>query len=205
MGRWVELGMGLVCNMDGAVGAAATGVCGRPGCGAKLGCCWLCSCRLPSPPVPPCQVIRMAPNLPDPYHTLGLLHEAVGDAKKASLFGFCLLCGGSVRALGLPDPNHALGLPHEAVGDKKFDKKNARSLLGSGLGGWVGGCRQRDWLWEPWLASGPCRPPPYSCMHPLAAAPMQSLAVTGSPHTFPCHPPPCNHTPAISLTSHAVP
>ncbi len=28
------------------------------------------------------QVIRLAPNLPDPYHTLGLLHEAVGDVKK---------------------------------------------------------------------------------------------------------------------------
>lgn len=26
----------------------------------------------------------MSPNLPDPYHTLGLLHEAVGDVKKAS-------------------------------------------------------------------------------------------------------------------------
>ena len=29
------------------------------------------------------EVIRLAPNLPDPYHTLGLLHEAVGNAKKA--------------------------------------------------------------------------------------------------------------------------
>lgn len=28
------------------------------------------------------QVVRLAPNLPDPYHTLGLLHEAVGDLKK---------------------------------------------------------------------------------------------------------------------------
>ncbi|PRW60262.1 general transcription factor 3C polypeptide 3 isoform X1 [Chlorella sorokiniana] len=28
-------------------------------------------------------VIRMSPNLPDPYHTLGLLHEAVGDIKKS--------------------------------------------------------------------------------------------------------------------------
>ncbi|KAI7842713.1 hypothetical protein COHA_003644 [Chlorella ohadii] len=28
-------------------------------------------------------VIRMSPNLPDPYHTLGLLHEAVGDVKKS--------------------------------------------------------------------------------------------------------------------------
>jgi hypothetical protein len=30
------------------------------------------------------QVIRLEPNLPDPYHTLGLLHEAVGDVKKVS-------------------------------------------------------------------------------------------------------------------------
>lgn len=30
------------------------------------------------------EVIRLAPNLPDPYHTLGLLHEAVGDVKKVS-------------------------------------------------------------------------------------------------------------------------
>jgi general transcription factor 3C polypeptide 3 (transcription factor C subunit 4) len=30
------------------------------------------------------EVIRLAPNLPDPYHTLGLLHEAVGDIKKVS-------------------------------------------------------------------------------------------------------------------------
>jgi general transcription factor 3C polypeptide 3 (transcription factor C subunit 4) len=29
------------------------------------------------------EVIRLAPNLPDPYHTLGLLHEAVGNTKKA--------------------------------------------------------------------------------------------------------------------------
>ncbi|EFN59685.1 hypothetical protein CHLNCDRAFT_133218 [Chlorella variabilis] len=28
-------------------------------------------------------IIRLAPNLPDPYHTLGLLHEAVGDVKKS--------------------------------------------------------------------------------------------------------------------------
>lgn len=31
------------------------------------------------------QVVRLAPNLPDPYHTLGLLHEAVGDLKKVRL------------------------------------------------------------------------------------------------------------------------
>lgn len=30
------------------------------------------------------EVIRLAPNLPDPYHTLGLVHEALGDYKKAS-------------------------------------------------------------------------------------------------------------------------
>ncbi len=29
------------------------------------------------------EVVRLSPNLPDPYHTLGLLHEAVGNAKKA--------------------------------------------------------------------------------------------------------------------------
>ena len=36
------------------------------------------------------QVIRMAPNLPDPYHTLGLLHEAVGDTKKVGVRGQAL-------------------------------------------------------------------------------------------------------------------
>ncbi|PSC75147.1 general transcription factor 3C polypeptide 3 isoform X1 [Micractinium conductrix] len=29
------------------------------------------------------EVIRLAPNLPDPYHTLGLLHEATAEVKKA--------------------------------------------------------------------------------------------------------------------------
>ncbi|KAG2713980.1 hypothetical protein I3760_03G004500 [Carya illinoinensis] len=32
------------------------------------------------------EVIRLAPNLPDPYHTLGLVHNALGDEKKASNF-----------------------------------------------------------------------------------------------------------------------
>lgn len=32
------------------------------------------------------EVIRLAPNLPDPYHTLGLVHNALGDDTKASNF-----------------------------------------------------------------------------------------------------------------------
>uniref|UniRef100_A0A2N9IDX6 Uncharacterized protein n=1 Tax=Fagus sylvatica TaxID=28930 RepID=A0A2N9IDX6_FAGSY len=32
------------------------------------------------------EVIRLAPNLPDPYHTLGLVQKALGDDKKASNF-----------------------------------------------------------------------------------------------------------------------
>ena len=38
-------------------------------------------------PRPSAQVIRLAPNLPDPYHTLGLLHEATAEVKKASRLG----------------------------------------------------------------------------------------------------------------------
>jgi general transcription factor 3C polypeptide 3 (transcription factor C subunit 4) len=29
------------------------------------------------------EVIKLSPNLPDPYHTLGLLHEAIGNPRKA--------------------------------------------------------------------------------------------------------------------------
>ncbi len=29
------------------------------------------------------EVIKLAPNLPDPYHTLGLLHEASNNPRKA--------------------------------------------------------------------------------------------------------------------------
>ncbi|KAK7819000.1 general transcription factor 3c polypeptide 3, partial [Quercus suber] len=32
------------------------------------------------------EVIRLAPNLPDPYHTLGLVHNRLGEDKKASNF-----------------------------------------------------------------------------------------------------------------------
>jgi general transcription factor 3C polypeptide 3 (transcription factor C subunit 4) len=32
------------------------------------------------------EVIRLAPNLPEPYHILGLVHDALGDYKKALNF-----------------------------------------------------------------------------------------------------------------------
>ncbi|KAL6981150.1 hypothetical protein U1Q18_022779 [Sarracenia purpurea var. burkii] len=32
------------------------------------------------------EVVRVAPNLPDPYHTLGLIYSAIGDKKKALNF-----------------------------------------------------------------------------------------------------------------------
>lgn len=48
----------------------------------------------PTNPIPHCrniveaigmmmEVVRQEPNLPDPYHLLGMLHEAVGNQKKA--------------------------------------------------------------------------------------------------------------------------
>lgn len=32
------------------------------------------------------EVIRLSPNLPDPYHTLGLIYNAIGDKKRAMDF-----------------------------------------------------------------------------------------------------------------------
>lgn len=42
----------------------------------------------------------MAPNLPDPYHTLGLLHEAVGDTKKVCQAAVQLVVVGAAGRCG---------------------------------------------------------------------------------------------------------